>query len=113
MTRAEAPAPRKQCASCPWKRSVDPDSLPAGYGRVDRDAVTRASASGAASLRDRAPGMGCHVPRPGPVLPCVGWLAQQLGPGGDLGLRMAVVTGHVDANVETVGPQRATLARRA
>lgn len=105
-------APRKQCASCPWKTSIDPDALPGKYGHVRRDAVARASASGTRSLRTDTPGMGCHVKRPGPVLPCVGWLVQQLGPGNNIGLRMQVAAGLVDGNVETVGPQRATLARR-
>lgn len=91
-----------QCASCPWKTSVDPDRLPGRYGHVDRDAVARAS---------NGPGMGCHVERPGPVLPCVGWLMQQLGPGNNVALRFSVIAGRVDANAQTVGPQRATLAR--
>lgn len=104
-------APRKQCASCPWKRSVNPDSLPGGYGHVDREAVARASIGDTVSLRREAPRMGCHVVRPGPVLPCVGWLVQQLGPGNNLALRMDVMVGRVDGNVETVGPQRASLTR--
>ena len=36
---------------------------------------------------------------------CVGWLVQQLGPGNNLLLRMAVMDGRIDANVETVGRQ--------
>ncbi len=104
-------APRKQCASCPWKRSVDPDRLPGSYGHVDRDAVATHSAEGTRSLRRDTPGMGCHVKR-NAGLPCVGWLVQQLGPGNNIAMRIAVSIGQVDGNVETVGPQRTTLSRR-
>lgn len=104
--------PRLQCASCPWKLSINPDALPANYGHVDRDAVVRASAEPGSFRRPEGPPIGCHVVRPGPVLPCVGWLVQQLGPGNNLALRMKVIAGVVDDTVETVGPQRATLARR-
>jgi hypothetical protein len=35
----------------------------------------------------------------------VGWLAHQLGPGNNIALRLAVMAGRIDGNVETVGPQ--------
>ncbi len=49
--------------------------------------------------------MACHETPPGKELPCVGWLANQLGPGNNLALRLAVMTGRVDGNVQTVGEQ--------
>ena len=49
--------------------------------------------------------MACHETTGGRELPCVGWLAHQLGVGNNLGLRLAVMTGRVNANVRTVGPQ--------
>ena len=50
--------------------------------------------------------MACHETPLGWELPCVGWLAYQLGPGNNLALRLAVIQGRVSADVETVGEQR-------
>jgi hypothetical protein len=52
--------------------------------------------------------MACHETKIGKELACVGWLAQQLGPGNNLGLRLAVMSGLVDDNVRTIGPQHDT-----
>lgn len=52
--------------------------------------------------------MACHETKVGGELPCVGWLVHQLGPGNNLGLRLAVISGRVDGNVKTVGPQHET-----
>lgn len=49
--------------------------------------------------------LACHEFPPGKEKPCVGWLVHQLGPGNNLGLRLRVMAGSVDANVCTVGPQ--------
>jgi hypothetical protein len=49
--------------------------------------------------------MACHETPIGAELPCVGWLVNQLGEGNNIMLRLAVLRGHVDANVEAVGPQ--------
>ena len=50
-----------------------------------------------------------HETTSGRELPCVGWLVHQLGPGNNLSLRIAAMTGHLDANVRTVGPQHERL----
>lgn len=101
--------PRKQCAKCPWKKSTDPYDIPDGYcpvkhanlkGTIAEEGDIR-SAIGAGAVRI----MACHEtggPRP---LPCVGWLEHQLGAGNNIALRLMVMTGRVDANVETVGEQ--------
>ena len=49
--------------------------------------------------------MACHESAVGREMPCVGWLHQQLGVGNNLALRLAVMRGKVDGDVETVGPQ--------
>jgi hypothetical protein len=49
--------------------------------------------------------MACHEAPTGAEQPCVGWLANQLGPGNNLALRMRVMFGQIDGNVVTVGPQ--------
>lgn len=53
--------------------------------------------------------MACHETAIGKELPCVGWLENQLGPGNNIALRLRVVTGDIDGDVETVGEQHATL----
>ena len=47
----------------------------------------------------------CHETQDADPLPCVGWLYHQLGVGQNLALRMMVITGEIDANVEIDGAQ--------
>ena len=49
--------------------------------------------------------MACHETPPGAELPCVGWQRHQFGGGNNIALRLAIITGRINANVETVGPQ--------
>ena len=102
---------RKQCKHCPWKVSTDPHDIPNGYCEtkhrnlrrtISKAPDTRALTSSALHM------MACHETREGKELPCVGWLAHQLGPGNNLGLRFAVMTGKVDGDFELDGPQHAT-----
>lgn len=100
--------PRKQCAKCPWKVSTDPHAIPNGYcttkhaGLADTIAAPATMTSGPLRI------MACHETPEGQELPCIGWLVNQLGPGNNLGLRLAVLQGRIDADVETVGPQHET-----
>jgi len=52
--------------------------------------------------------MACHETTDTNRLACVGWLMHQLWRGNNIGLRLAASAGHVDTNVETVGPQHQT-----
>lgn len=97
--------PRRQCKKCPWKQSTNPYDIPNGYC-----ATKHANLSGTIA----EPGMltsgplrifACHESSTGREMPCVGWLVNQLGPGNNIPLRLAVVRGHIDGNVETVGAQ--------
>ncbi len=97
---------RRQCNKCPWKKSTDPRTIPNGYctkkhARL-RSTIAREEAPPfCAELRM----MACHETPVGRELPCVGWLANQLGEGNNLALRLAVVRGLVDADVLLVGEQ--------
>jgi hypothetical protein len=98
------PKPRKQCAKCPWKVGTDPREIPNGYDEGKHRALESTIAPrGFVSLGGRM--MACHEAAIGAEKPCVGWLMHQLGPGNNIGLRLAVTYGRVDANVKTVGPQ--------
>ena len=100
------PPPRVQCAKCPWKVSTDPFDIPGGYD-PDKHEVLSSTIATPGELRVSGPlrMMACHETSSGRELPCVGWLVHQLGPGNNLSLRFAAMTGHLDANVRTVGPQ--------
>lgn len=95
---------RKQCKKCPWKTTTNPHDIPNGYCERKHAALSSTIAD-PGSLRPGGSMMACHEMPSGKEVPCVGWLVHQLGPGNNIGLRMAVMVGKIDANVETVGPQ--------
>jgi uncharacterized protein DUF6283 len=99
--------PRRQCQKCPWKKGVDPNDIPNGYCSARHENLDKTIAEpGVLPVRGTPLRlMACHETMPGKELACVGWLEHQLGPGNNLGLRMAVITGRVDGNIRTVGPQ--------
>jgi hypothetical protein len=96
---------RRQCKSCPWKVTTDPRrDIPNYSEQMHRHAVGSTIAEpGLASLgRSELRIMACHETVD---TPCAGWLANQLGPGHNLGIRMAVAAGEVDCDFELDGPQ--------
>lgn len=100
---------RRQCAKCPWKVSTDPHDIPNGYDEKKHKGLSSTIAAPADFIQALSRSlqiMACHETHD---LPCVGWLAHQLGPGNNLGLRMQVIAGHIDAAVETVGEQHGSL----
>lgn len=99
---------RRQCPKCPWKNGVNPFDIPNGYDSEKHRALSCTIAEGPHSLASQGRLMACHEHPVGGEVPCVGWLVNQLGRGNNLGLRLAVLTGRVDANVQTVGPQHET-----
>jgi hypothetical protein len=100
------PKPRKQCAKCPWRVDVDPHDIPNGYCEIKHAALRGTIADpGSVRLGGGLRMMACHESKPGKEIACAGWLANQLGPGNNIGLRMAVITGRVSANFELVGEQ--------
>lgn len=112
------PKPRRQCAKCPWKVDVDPRDIPGEYSvkKHRKLATTIADPGSFRYVGGSLSSMACHETPPGSELPCVGWLVHQLGVGNNIALRLRVISGSVDANVETVGPQHErfdnTLPRR-
>jgi hypothetical protein len=97
--------PRKQCKKCPWRKDTDPYDIPNGYCEKKHAALENTIAVPGALNLGTLRLMACHETPPGKELPCVGWLMHQLGPGNNIGLRLAVSRGRVDANVELVGEQ--------
>jgi hypothetical protein len=97
---------RKQCAKCPWKIACDPHTIPDGYTEELHENLRDTIAEPAAlNLGGTLRLMSCHESTPSEEIPCVGWLVNQLGPGNNIGLRLAAMSGRVDTDVELVGEQ--------
>lgn len=97
--------PRKQCKKCPWRKSTNPRDIPHGYCETKHRALKDTIANPAEFRFGELRIMVCHETE---KLPCVGWLAQQLGPGNNIALRLVVMSGRIDSAVETVGEQHET-----
>jgi hypothetical protein len=102
---------RRQCKKCPWKVSTDPHDIPDGYCEMKHAALasTIAEPGSIAGIGKPLKIMACHESKVGKEVPCVGWLMNQLGPGNNLPLRIAVRFGRIDADVRLVGKQHETL----
>lgn len=97
--------PRRQCAKCPWKTRTNPHDIPNGYSPELHAGLARTIVEPGALRPGALRLMACHETPAGRELPCVGWLVHQLGPGNNIGLRLAVASGRIDGNVKTVGRQ--------
>jgi len=85
---------------------VDPNDIPNGYCPTKHAALSSTIArEPLVSIGGPLRMMACHETKRGKELPCVGWLARQLGPGNNLGLRLAVYSGRISADFELVGEQ--------
>lgn len=100
--------PRMQCAKCPWKITTDPYDIPDGYDVEKHKALRSTINEGLGSLNGPTRMMSCHEHPLGNETPCVGWLANQLGPGNNLGLRVQAAFGKLDANFKLDGEQHGT-----
>ncbi len=103
-------ATRRQCSKCPWKKSTDPNDIPNGYCATKHKNLKSTIATPALIPLPGSPlhMMACHETMPGKEKPCVGWLSNQLGPGNNIGLRIAAMMGRVEP-FKLVGPQHACL----
>ncbi len=97
--------PRKQCAKCPWKVATDPNEIPGEYCETKHNDLRETIAEPGVMRLGGLRIMACHETPVGKEKPCVGWLDNQLGPGNNIGLRMAVLSGRIDTNYELDGEQ--------
>jgi hypothetical protein len=100
----------RQCRTCPWRVDCVPHRDIPGYCRALHEQLADTIRSGLASMAEPLRVMLCHYsPFGGPDVPCAGWLAHQLGPGQNFGVRVAVAEGRLPRpHVE--GPQHETFA---
>lgn len=94
----------RQCRTCPWREGARVENIP-HYDRGQHEGLEGTIRSGLATLGNELRLMACHHSREGDEFPCAGWLANQLGPGNNIGLRMAVAGGRVPGP-QVDGPQR-------
>lgn len=80
-----------QCAKCPWKVSTNPYEIPNGYSADLHALLDRTIAEPGAFRPDSTMHvMACHEHPEGDEAHCVGWLMNQLGPGNNIALRLAM-----------------------
>lgn len=95
----------RQCAKCPWKKSTDPNKIPGGYSRVKHAALKNTIAEPGRFDGSTVHAMACHETAAREERACVGWLANQLGPGNNLALRLKVISGALSGKTQLDGEQ--------
>lgn len=97
-----------QCAKCPWRKDVDPREIPNGYSEEKHHALacTIAEPTDSAALAQGSlKVMACHETE---NAHCVGWLANQLGPGNNLALRLRMLSCENRHELRLCGEQHET-----
>lgn len=101
---------RIQCKKCPWRKDVDPNEIPNGYSRDLHCGLADTIAEPGAmphsvKVRWTLRIMACHESKVGKEIPCIGWLANQLGDGNNIPLRIAAMRDISLTDFELVGEQ--------
>jgi len=97
-----------QCKSCPWRVGCEPaDDIPGYSEELHRKLTCTIAGDPIASLFKRTAVMACHYSKEGEEIPCAGWLENQIGAGNNIGMRLAVMRGHLPVP-RTDGPQHET-----
>ena len=96
----------RQCSKCPWKVSTDPYEIPNGYSKNKHCALKKTIAD-PGSLNFTSHVMSCHEHSAEEEAYCIGWLANQLGPGNNIGLRLKML-GYDLSEVRLDGDQHET-----
>ena len=96
-----------QCAKCPWRKDVDPHGIPNGYCETKHRglASTIAKPGDVGGAFGTLNVMACHETDDAH---CIGWLANQLGPGNNIGLRLRMMTCENARKIRLVGEQHET-----
>lgn len=82
----------KQCKSCPWRVDCVPDrDIPNGYSCELHEGLRKTIATDTSVYVERLQIMACHYSEVGSEYPCAGWLANQLGVGNNIPVRLAVI----------------------
>lgn len=82
----------RQCSKCPWRKDVNPHDIPNGYSEEKHCALksTIARPGDLSSITSESVRvMACHEAHDDY---CVGWLANQIGPGNNIGMRIKMLS---------------------
>ena len=102
------PTTVRQCATCPWRISTVPDrDIPNYDPELHVGLRAKTIRSGLGSLTSCGRQMACHYSKPGEEFACAGWIHNQVGPGNNISVRMAVAYGQLPVP-EVVGDQHET-----
>lgn len=93
-----------QCKKCPWRKDVNPRDIPNGYCETKHAALssTIATPGELPDLSKPMRAMACHETDDAH---CVGWLANQLGPGNNIMLRLQMRQYENAHKIRLVGEQ--------
>jgi hypothetical protein len=98
----------RQCAKCPWRADVDPNTIPDGYD-VEKHKALADTIAKPGDLSGLLGGplriMACHETHDAH---CIGWLVNQEGPGNNIALRMQLRHCENADRVRIVGRQHET-----
>ena len=95
----------KKCAKCPWCKDVNSHDIPNGYSEEKHRVLVSTIAeagdlSAVASNEIRV--MACHETHD---THCIGWLANQIGDGNNIALRLDMLSCANADNIRLVGEQ--------
>jgi len=93
-----------QCRHCPWLVGVDPHEIPNGYC-VDKHKALESTIARPGELFVERGAMACHETHDAH---CVGWLANQLGPGNNIPLRLRMLSCENGDRIRLRGEQHET-----
>ncbi|CAB4158957.1 hypothetical protein UFOVP708_37 [uncultured Caudovirales phage] len=97
-----------QCAKCPWIKAVNPHDIPNGYEVEKHKALAETIAKPgdlSTALSPVLRVMACHETHDSH---CIGWLANQVGPGNNIGMRMQMSRCENGNRIRLRGEQRET-----
>lgn len=95
----------RQCEKCPWRKATNPRDIPDGYDEVKHKALASTIAKPGEMNLDQLNIMACHETH---EAHCVGWLVNQVGPGNNIGLRIAMMSCENARSIRLRGEQHET-----
>jgi hypothetical protein len=97
-----------QCDKCPWKKGTNPRFIPRGYD-VEKHKALENTIAEPGSLdflgEKETHVMACHDHHDSY---CIGWLANQLGDGNNIGLRLMMRNCSNIRDIQVIGDQHET-----
>lgn len=94
-----------QCTHCPWRVETDPYDIPNGYCLTKHAALESTIAKPRDGVFGPTTAMACHETD---EAHCIGWLANQIGPGNNIGLRIRMISCENGAKIRLRGEQHET-----